>query len=158
MEFELRELSQSVGRKAMKIIVLNIVMWTATMLGYSYIQAILAADTRGAGKLAALVFMSPVFTLFCSIMMGTTPQKLFAAGEQGIRWGDAVEGIRFYRWTEIQGFELAADTYSVKLLLPKKSEPVLIPLKSYGITTEQYQRLQQWSQAALVLTKPSDGC
>lgn len=150
MEFELREQSQSASIKALKIILLNIALWTATFIGYHYISDVLSTGNSNAGKLVAVIVMGPAIALVLSIQVGIRPQRVFAANEQGIQFGDPVSGMKRYCWKEISCFELSPDAKLLKLSLENTDKTEVIPLKGYGINQQQYNKLLQWSAAGLV--------
>lgn len=146
MEFELRELSQSAGIKALKIILLNIALWTATFIGYHYISDVLSSGNSNAGKLVAMIVMGPAVALVLSIQVGIRPQRIFVASEQGIQFGDPVSGMKRYSWKDIRCFELSPDSKLLKLSLKNTDQAEIIPLKRYGINQQQYDRLIQLAQ------------
>lgn len=143
MEFELRERSQSAGIKALKIILLNIALWTATFIGYHYISDVLSTGNSNAGKLVAVIVMGPAIALVLSIQVGIRPQRIFVVSEQGIQLGDPVSGMKHYYWKEISCFELSPDSKLLKLSLKNTDQTEIIPLKRYGINQQQYDRLLQ---------------
>lgn len=143
MEFELRERSQSAGIKALKIILLNIALWTATFIGYHYISDVLSTGNSNAGKLVAVIVMGPAIALVLSIQVGIRPQRIFVVSEQGIQLGDPVSGMKHYDWKEISCFELSPDSKLLKLSLKNTDQTEIIPLKLYGINQQQYDRLLQ---------------
>lgn len=143
MEFELREQSQNAGIKAIKIILLNIALWTATFIGYHYIPEWLNSDSRSMGKLVAIVVMGPAIALVVSIQIGIRQQRIFTASEKGIKFGDPVSGFSHYLWEEIESFDLSPDTQLLKLSLKNTDKTDSIPLRNYGINQQQFDRLLQ---------------
>lgn len=73
MEFELRERSKSARIKALKIILLNIALWTATFIGYHYISDVLSTGDSNAGKLVTMIVIGPAIALVLSIQVGIRP-------------------------------------------------------------------------------------
>ncbi|MBU1619766.1 MAG: hypothetical protein KJ556_07380 [Gammaproteobacteria bacterium] len=149
MLFELRELSQSTARKALKIIGVNILLWTAIFVGYHYIPDILNVENGKPIRLVVVILMGPAVALMISIQIGVKAQRIFTANEQGIRFGDPVMGIKHYSWNDISHFDLSPDSKLLTLSLKNTDNTQSIPLKSFGINQQQYDNLLQWSSAAL---------
>jgi hypothetical protein len=147
MEFELQEQSKSSGMKAIKIIGLNIVLWTMTFVGFSYIPELFQSEHhRTANKLIAVIAMGPVIALVLSIGIGIKPQRLVVVGSDGIRYGDRESGMKHYPWNEIRCFNLAPNPTQLKLGLHGINSVEIIPLKSYGISPSQYKTLLAYLQ------------
>ncbi|WP_019677377.1 hypothetical protein [Arsukibacterium perlucidum] len=149
MEFELRELGQTTGKKVIKILLANVVIWATTYLGYKYLPDILNLDLQSSGKLIAIIAMGPAIALVSTIQIGVRQQRLFAAGAAGIKFGDPASGIQSYSWADIACFNLSPDTKVLKFAADSMDIAETIPLKKFGINEQQFNRLFELSTTFL---------
>lgn len=149
MEFELRELGQTTGKKVIKILLANVVIWATTYLGYKYLPDILNLDLQSSGKLIAIIAMGPAIALVSTIQIGVRQQRIFAAGAAGIKFGDPATGIQSYSWAGIACFNLSPDTKVLKFAADSMDIAETIPLKKFGINELQFNRLVELSTTFL---------
>lgn len=147
MEFELQEQSQSSGMKALKIIGLNVILWTMTFVGFSYIPELFQSEHHHtANKLIAVIALGPVIALVLSIGIVIKPQRLLVVGSDGIRYGDRASGMKHYPWNQIHCFNSSPSPTPSKIAIHSRDSIETISLKSYGISPSQYNTLLTYLQ------------
>ncbi|MDP5191727.1 hypothetical protein [Rheinheimera baltica] len=149
MEFELRELGLTTSNKVVKIVLVNIFILAATYIGYKYLPAVLNLNLQSSGKLIAIIASGPAIALFATIQIGLRQQRIFAVGADGIKFGDPISGIQSYSWDDITRFNLSHDTKILQLASDSLNIEETIPLRKFGITALQYNRVLDLSSACL---------
>jgi len=149
MEFELRELGLTTSNKVVKIVLVNIFILATTYVGYKYLPAVLHLNLQGSGKLIAIIASGPAIALFATIHIGLRQQRIFAVGVAGIKFGDPISGIQSYSWNDITRFNLSHDTKILRLVSDSLDIEETIPLRKFGITALQYNRVLDLSSACL---------
>lgn len=141
MEITLNEVAQRTNRKILKVLLLNLVIWVATFTGYHFMSELLASDNKGAGKLAAIIFMGPVLALFASINIGTKEQKSVEMSSKGVRFGGHMSGFSSFEWQHIRVTDNKSRVITIDA--PTQASPIHLALNHYGINDSQWAWVQQ---------------
>lgn len=154
MTLELREIHQSGRVKLLKIVLLNIALWTATFVGYGYLPELFSLDSRASSKIIALICMMPVFALVYSIFIGVKEQRILYADSDGIRYGGHISGFTYKSWKEVTKVQLGK---SPKLIargdVGSKNE-VEIPLHGFGMAKADRDLLMLIAETHLSVNFP----
>jgi len=149
MDVVLQEAAISGKKKLIKILLVNILIFIATYLGYKYLPAIIALDPKHTDRLIALVAMAPAIALFVSIVIGITQPKRFSANNDGITFGSALASRDFYSWKDISEFSLNPTSKVLKFQVQSLQVKETLRLKQFGITQHQFEQLQQLAKNGL---------
>lgn len=143
LDFELHERSLSRRNKLIYIVLLNIVILSATFLGYKYLPSLLNLPSSVHSRMMIFVVFGPVFALFGTIVIALKQPRAFAFGHDGIKFGDTLAGSTFYPWAEMDTFRLSNNGKKLKLRTKNKDVNETLSLTRFSITEQQRQKLQR---------------
>lgn len=139
MDCHIFDQRQSKKNKAIKIILVNCVLWTTTFVGFHYITELFSIN---GGRFVAFIFAGPMFALYFSIVLGIKEQRSISLNEVGVTWGGHLSGFQSLTWEDMQLATLSGNDGVFNFRGGTMDEVITIPLFKFGASHTQRQRVR----------------